>query len=203
MSLRLPNTPTLRQAIRGALLELTYTKNWEAEEGSISPEDISQVMRDAYGTLSQGCSLKPGDIVLSAAGETPENRLDCDGAEYLADDYPLLFAAIGYSFGGTGAIFKVPDFRNRSPVGQGDVPGWPARDVGDTGGANEATLTDAELPTHYHGSHAHTTTLLNGGLEAPVIVLVEAPGNTGNAGSGQPFDLHTPFAVVRFTIVYQ
>lgn len=203
MSLRLPNSPVLRQAIRGALLETTYETNWEQVGGGLLPDDVASVMSDAFGTLSQGCSLKPGDIVLYGGDTLPDNRLWCDGSTYSTDDYPLLFSAIGYAFGGSGGNFKVPDFKGRFAVGAGSGAGLTSRNLGDVGGGEDVTLSTNNLPSHDHTTHTHSTTPLNGGLEAPILVPTEIPGNTGLTGSGESFGIVPPFAAVNFTIVYQ
>ena len=46
-------------------------------------------------------------------------RLLEDGASYAVADFPDLFAAIGYDYGGSGANFNVPDHQNRGSVGVG------------------------------------------------------------------------------------
>lgn len=176
---------------------------WSDELGGLTPEQVTEIFLTAFGNIKQGCPLQPGDIVLSGAATTPQNRLECDGASYNTADYPLLFDAIGYQFGGSGATFRVPDFRGRSPVGQGSGPGLTSRTIGDTGGGESTVLNEGNLPSHSHGSHSHVTTPMNGGLEAPVFVLTEIPANTGNTGSGDAFTNMHPYNVVRFTIVYQ
>ena len=53
--------------------------------------------------------MKPGTIVLTVANSTPEGWLECRGQKLRIDDYPELFSAIGYEFGGDGvSIFDVP-----------------------------------------------------------------------------------------------
>ena len=203
LSFLVPDNTDFRRVFVGALLPLTYQTEWNDEEGGLSPDEVCEQFREVIGSMLYGSVLLPGDIVLTGGSALPENRLECDGAEYSGYDYPFLFAAIGYTFGGSNGNFKVPDFRDRGPVGEGNAFGRTERTLGGSGGADKYTLSNDELPEHYHGAHDHSTTLLNGGLEAPVPVLTELPGNTGVTGSGQPFDLHTPFLVVRFTIVYR
>jgi hypothetical protein len=49
----------------------------------------------------------------------PTGWLICDGAGYSTTTYANLFAAIGYTFGGSGGTFNVPNFKARSPMGVG------------------------------------------------------------------------------------
>jgi microcystin-dependent protein len=54
-----------------------------------------------------------GTILPCGKGSALPMTLLCDGTSYTTAAYPALFAAIGYSFGGSGANFNVPDFRGR------------------------------------------------------------------------------------------
>ena len=49
--------------------------------------------------------------------ELPPNYLLCDGAIYQTTDYPLLFNLIGYTYGGGGINFFVPNFNSYFPIG--------------------------------------------------------------------------------------
>jgi microcystin-dependent protein len=65
-----------------------------------------------------------------------------------------LFAVIGYTFGGSGGSFTLPDYRGRMPIG---VSGSYA--LASTGGAATTTLITANLPSHTHSitdpGHTH------------------------------------------------
>ncbi|MBD2515202.1 tail fiber protein [Nostoc sp. FACHB-973] len=74
-----------------------------------------------------------------------------DGASYPVSTYPGLFAAIGYTHGGSGANFNVPDKRGRVGVGAGQGAGLTLRSLGQTFGAETHTLTVSEMPLHNHG----------------------------------------------------
>jgi microcystin-dependent protein len=73
----------------------------------------------------------------------------CDGTSVLTSAYAALFAVIGYTFGGTGGSFTLPDFRNRFAVGSGDS--YPLASTGGT--------KDAVVVSHTHGvtdpGHVH------------------------------------------------
>jgi microcystin-dependent protein len=58
--------------------------------------------------------LMPTGSVISYAGSTaPSGWLLCDGALLSTTTYASLFAIIGYTFGGSGGTFNLPDLRGR------------------------------------------------------------------------------------------
>lgn len=52
-----------------------------------------------------------GTVSYFANATTPRGYLVCDGASYTTTQYPELFTAIAYLYGGAGANFSVPDLR--------------------------------------------------------------------------------------------
>ena len=46
-----------------------------------------------------------------AVGTTPSGYLQCNGASLSTTTYSALFNVIGYTYGGSGSNFNVPDFR--------------------------------------------------------------------------------------------
>lgn len=104
-----------------------------------------------------------GVIQMFAGSTEPTGWLFCDGSEYLKTDYPILYAAIGDTYGDTtkGAIapsdsdhFRVPDFQGRVGVGVGEstATGHTAHTLGQEDGQETVTLTYAQsgLPAHTH-----------------------------------------------------
>ena len=58
--------------------------------------------------------VMPTGAILSYAGSAaPTGWLVCDGADLSTTTYASLHAVIGYTFGGSGATFKLPDLRGR------------------------------------------------------------------------------------------
>jgi microcystin-dependent protein len=99
--------------------------------------------------------------------------LICNGASYGTATYPTLFNAIGYTYGGSGTAFNVPDLRGRMPMGAGTGTGLnasgtasptgtaqTARTVGAWGGEETHLLTTAETPAHTHTFSGNTGTEL-------------------------------------------
>lgn len=80
----------------------------------------------------------------------------CDGASKSTTqpDYAALFAVIGYTYGGSGGSFNLPNLQSRFPVGRSALGDASFDALGETGGNRNATL-----PTHQHDiahGHAHT-----------------------------------------------
>lgn len=103
-------------------------------------------------------SLQSG-MILPFAGPVsavPSGFALCDGTQYQTSALPNLFAAIGYTWGGSGLEFNVPDLRGRTLIGAG-----PVYALGAVGGGI-TNLTQGMLPPHSHGvtdpGHVHTIT---------------------------------------------
>jgi microcystin-dependent protein len=115
----------------------------------------------------------PAGIVVDYAGTTaPSGTRFCDGTSYAVATYPALHAAIGYTFGGAGANFNVPDLRGRATFGRDDMGGAAANRItnavcGITGttlgavGGNQLSHQHLHgagtLATASTGAHTHTT----------------------------------------------
>lgn len=131
--------------------------------GNVTTANIVNVRRFARPVGS----LRAGKInfAASAGSAFDEDELELDGSVLKQDAYPDLFAAIGSSFntGGEAADeFRLPDMRGRSAIGVGTGSGLSARALGDTGGAEEHTLIESELPTHTHALEYESGTADNG-----------------------------------------
>ena len=97
----------------------------------------------------------PGDLKVSARLSPVTGWLSCDGSEVNRTTYAALYNAIGteYGDGDSSSTFNLPDYAGKVIFGAG---GTFAR--GDTGGALEVILTEANLAAHTHIQDAHTHT---------------------------------------------
>jgi microcystin-dependent protein len=98
----------------------------------------------------------PGVISQFAGAAAPTGYLLCQGQTLSTTTYANLFSAIGYTYGGGGSSFKVPDLQSRIPVGKGPDTEFDA--LGETGGAKSVTLTSAQIPAHSHPNTLGGTT---------------------------------------------
>jgi microcystin-dependent protein len=92
-----------------------------------------------------------GEVRIFAGDYAPEGWLPCNGQLLSINDYATLYGLIGTKWGGDGiTTFALPDLRGRLPIGQGNGTGLTARALGQTGGTETVTLTQAQMPAHNH-----------------------------------------------------
>jgi microcystin-dependent protein len=96
----------------------------------------------------------PGDIKPTFSTIGQSGWLFAEGQSLSTVDYSALFGAIGYTYGGSGLVFNLPDLRGRVLMSIS-----PSRLLGSAGGTETTTLGVSELPTHGHGvadsGHSH------------------------------------------------
>jgi len=154
-------------------------------------------------------SIPVGTIVMYLGTTAPTGWLLCNGNNYAsgAFTHPALYAVIGTQFGADLAgDFKVPDFRDRIPVGAG---GSFSSTIGTTGGAASVTLTAAEsgYPSHSHSvsdTYATTASAVDAGSALysdwnPIDVTRTTDPNTAvNASSSH--ENRMPYVIVNYII---
>lgn len=94
----------------------------------------------------------PGIIVPYSNSVPPPGYLACDGRSYSITQYSLLFGVIGYTFGGSGSFFSVPDTRDQFIRGASV-----SRAVG--------TIEESRIKIHDHKFNFPETGLLNDNFE--------------------------------------
>lgn len=94
-----------------------------------------------------------GEIRLFPYNFVPLDWLACDGSKLSIQQYNVLYAVIGPTYGGDGkTYFNLPDLRGRTAVGVGTAPGGnTAWNIGNTKGKESVALTSVnQLPAHSH-----------------------------------------------------
>lgn len=134
---------------------------------------VLEVKADGTVTVN-GVSItsvfSPGMMMDWAGGTAPAGWRLCAGQSLATvGTYAALFAAIGYTYGGSGANFNVPDFRGRVGAGRDDMGGTPANritaaesgivgtNLGASGGLEYHQLSVGQLAKHQHFEFANET----------------------------------------------
>jgi len=170
--------------------------------------------------------IPAGTIIMSAAVTEPGGWFDCNGRSLvkgaIGSVYYDLFLAIGYTYGGSGANFNVPDMRGRVGVGLGQGAGLTNRPLADISGAETHTLTEAQMPIHNHEitdlghRHAYYNNAYEQGIndvfgsetaaDETITSTTTEISTTGitinNNGGGQSHNNMQPYVVLRYLIKY-
>ena len=151
-----------------------------------------------------------GEIRMFAGNFAPAGWMFCEGQLLPISENETLFNLIGTTYGGDGqSTFALPDLRGRVPIHQGN-----SFTLAETGGAEEITLTVAQIPAHSHpylatSTNANDANAVNnvaaqptGGfpyLNAPPPVAM-APQSVGSTGGSQPHSNFQPYLCLDFII---
>lgn len=180
--------------------------------------------------LNAASSVPIGAVIDYWGSNVPQGYMLCDGREVSRSTYPELFAAIGTNAGaGNGSTtFNLPDYRDVVSVGRGNMGGtvrgllsnFSSTVLGALFGAQDVTLTEAQMPEHNHSindpGHRHNITngsVLAGGGAFPNVgggygsvdanVSTNTTGITiNNRGGDQPHPNVQPTIVCNKIIRY-
>jgi microcystin-dependent protein len=153
-----------------------------------------------------------GEIRMFGGKVPPAGWAFCDGSSLSIANNVALFSLIGTTFGGDGqAFFNLPDLRGRVFVSTDNNEYL----VGQTGGAEQVSLQEVNLPAHTHSvscSTAGSSDTPKGNTWGPATNTVYSPPASGAlaramstlgikpAGSGKPHENMIPFLCVNYII---
>lgn len=200
------STHTAQQIELGNASDTTLTR---VSAGVIAVEGQT-LATQAYVTSSLGSATPAGALIPFAGTTEPSGWFFCVGQSLSTTTYAALFAAIGYTYGGAGATFNIPDLRGRVIAGKDDMGGSSANrltglsggvngdTLGGTGGAETHTLTINEMPSHNHSTPTNDG---SGNTSAGIgSVASNSAGTTGNRGGDLPHNNVQPTIILNYII---
>jgi microcystin-dependent protein len=146
--------------------------------------------------------MTPSGVISAFGGATaPTGYLLCDGSAVSTTTYNQLFAVIGYTYGGSGGSFSLPNLKGRIPVGR-DSTIASFDTVGETGGERTVTLTIEEMPSHNHSTLIIAKAFTSGldGLAGGTVNNNNQTYVSSNTGGGQAHNNLQPYLVVNYII---
>jgi len=99
-----------------------------------------------------------GELRLVAFNFAPIDWLPANGQLMPVHQNSALFSLLGTNFGGNGTSnFALPNLQGSIPIGAGQGPGLSLYKVGQSGGVQNVTLLQTEMPQHNHAVLADGT----------------------------------------------
>lgn len=100
-----------------------------------------------------------GEVRAFAFGFVPDQWAECNGQQMNIQQYQLLYAVIGSTFGGDNkTYFNLPNLNGRALIGAGQGIGLTNRNVGDSLGNNSVALNPGMFPPHTHSLNVVSNT---------------------------------------------
>ncbi|MBB6734244.1 phage tail protein [Cohnella zeiphila] len=159
-----------------------------------------------------------GEIRMFSGNYAPQGWAFCNGQILSVNENQALFSILGGTYGGDGkTTFALPDLRGRVPIHNGTSPQSGTKfAIGQKGGTETVTLTEAQLPAHTHTVNAQsapgtntnptnsfwaTSTVKEYSTAAPNLTMSAAA--VSYEGANQEHDNMMPFFPVTFIIATQ
>lgn len=158
------------------------------------------------------------EIRIFAGNFAPRGWAFCDGQLLPISQNTALFSLIGTTYGGDGrTTTALPNLQGRAPMHPGRGPGLTDRRLGQRGGVESVTLSEAQMPNHNHTFNASSDTGEQGTLNSNVSLgrsgggtlyqtdtnanlAALADGALDATGGGGPHNNMQPFLTMNFII---
>lgn len=114
--------------------------------------DVTNIQTEVTDiNISLTDSMPIGSMMMYPTAIAPNSKWSiCEGQTLATALYPDLFSAIGYSFGGAGLFFSLPDLRSKFIVGYDAIAAPEYQTIGQGGGQDNVVLIDSQIPKHNH-----------------------------------------------------
>ncbi|MEM8994737.1 MAG: tail fiber protein [Acidobacteriota bacterium] len=157
------------------------------------------------------------EIRIFAGNFAPRGWAFCNGQLLPVSQNTALFSLIGTTYGGDGrSTTALPNLQGRVPMHPGRGPGLTSRRLGQRGGSEMISLTEAQMPNHTHtaqgadepanertpGNTTETARPVGRGFftystsNSNTVSMVSA----SNTGGSQPHNNLQPFIAMNFII---
>lgn len=185
------NVVTSSKIADGTIVDADISSSATIAGSKISPNFGTQVITgngSGITNVSASNGVPVGTIIAYAGTSVPSGWLVCDGSSQSTSTFAVLFAAVGYTYGGSGSNFSLPDLKGRVAVGDGQGSGLTNRTIGQKFGEENHTLTSSEsgLPSHDHpnslaaAGHTHS----EGSLAALIRINADGTNTTQEVSTG-------------------
>jgi len=185
------------QWVWGALLSLTLPSAWDDDPTTVTQAEGASVFMEVLQSMST-CTLVPTGAVMEwpSSNNIPNGFLEANGQSISVDDYPELFDVIGYTWGGSGGNFNLPDKSGKVSAGVAS-----GHALASSEGERAHSLSGSEGPSHWH--LISNVSLIPVQVGTGAFALSTYPGGnwaTGSSGSGTAHNNMQPTQYTRFMI---
>ena len=158
------------------------------------------------------------EIRIFAGNFAPRGWAFCDGQLLPISQNTALFSLIGTTYGGDGrSTTALPNLSGRAPMHPGRGPGLTARRLGQRGGVESVTLSEAQMPDHSHnaqgsggpanqrgpGGNLPAVGVGRGAVAYQQSTATVSFEDLGDAGGSQSHNNLQPYLVLNFIIALQ
>lgn len=194
----------------------TYSNEQDVSSLLVASNNLSDLTDTAAAIVNLGI-VDPdphlvGEVKLWPAATIPSNWSTCIGGTVSRTTYASLFSLIGtlYGPGDGSSTFNLPDYRGRGPIalGVGDTAegggAGTERFLGNEGGTETHTLTEAQMPSHDHVVFSAINDTAAGSNGRNTYEVRSVSGNTNgltdSAGGDEAHPIMQPFFATNFII---